>query len=312
MTTQRPLSDDELRMLTGLARRAVWAAPDTRAALQAARINVTPANFYASIPSLDELDAAFEYRPDEPEPFNGGLFDAGRMEAEIAALVPFAAEFDPPAEGDAADPAGFFWRNPAFSYADAMAYYAMIRRHRPEHVVEIGSGFSTLVADRALRDNGTGRLTLIEPYPKPFLRGLATVRDIIAEPVQNIPVARLAEMVDAAGFWFIDSTHTVKTGSDCLWIYLKVMPALTREVIVHSHDIYLPFGMPRALARDKHIYWTEQHLLYAYLLGNPRAEVLFSSAYADRALPEATARLMQGRWRGGGGSLWYRLRARWP
>jgi hypothetical protein len=304
-----PLSAVEFRTLTGLARRAMW-APETRAALQAERINISPANFYAPIPALADLDRAFEYRDPDAAPFNGGLFDPDRMAAEIAAMVPFAADFDPPADGDTERPEGFFWRNPAFSWADAMAYYAMIRRHRPAEVIEIGSGFSTLVADRALRDNGQGRLTLIEPYPKPFLRTLPTVDRIIETPVQDIPAADLAAMVDRAGFWFIDSTHTVKAGSDCLWIYLKVMPALAKAVIVHSHDIWLPYAMPVSLIRDRQIYWTEQHLLYAFMLGNPRVEVLFGSAFADRVLPEATAQLMQGRWRGGGGSLWYRIAPR--
>lgn len=306
------LTPAELADLIRLARRAIWAPQATRAALQAARVNITPANFYATIPSVAEVEASFEYAAPFQEHYNGGLFEQTRMRAEIGELIDFASEFTPPAQGDRDAPAGFFWDNPAFSYSDAMVYYAMIRRLKPAGIVEIGSGFSTLIADAALRANGHGTLTLIEPYPKPFLRGLPTLTDLIEAPVQSIPVDRLTRMIDAAGLWFIDSTHTVKTGSDCLWIYLKVLPQLTRDVVVHAHDIFLPYGFPRRQILDKHIYWTEQYLLYAYLLDNPRAEVLFSSAYAARALPEATRQLMHGRWAGGGGSLWFRIKPPQP
>ena len=302
------LTPAELADLTRLARRAIWAPAATRAALQAARVNITPANFYATIPSVAEVEASFEYGAPFQEHYNGGLFDPERVQDEIAAMMVFASEFAPPVHGDRDAPAGFFWDNPAFSYSDAMAYYAMIRRLKPAGIVEIGSGFSTLIADAALRANGHGTLTLIEPCPKPFLRTLPTVSELIEAPVQSIPVDRLTRMIDAAGLWFIDSTHTVKTGSDCLWIYLKVMPQLACEVVVHAHDIFLPYGFPKRQILDKHIYWTEQYLLYAYLLDNPRAEVLFSSAYAANALPEATRQLMHGRWAGGGGSLWFRLK----
>jgi hypothetical protein len=303
------LTRAELAELTRLSRKAVWAPPATRAWLQDKRINITPSTFYSGLPSVAEVEAAFEYRDPWSEMFNGGLFDAARMGTLMDALMMYAAEFAPPEHGDPGAPEGFFWRNPAFSFADAMAYYAMIRWLKPAGVVEIGSGFSTLIADQALRANGSGRLTLIEPYPKPFLRDLPTLDRLIERPVQDIPVGELTAMIEGAGLWFIDSTHAVKAGSDCLWIYLKVMPALRRDVVIHSHDVFLPYGYPKRQILDRHIYWTEQYLLYAYMLDNPRVEVMLSSAYSARALPEKTATLMQGRWPGGGGSLWYRLRS---
>ncbi len=306
------LTQGELSDLMRLSRRAVWAPQATRAALQERRINITPSTFYSGLPSVAEVEGAFEYREPWSEMFDGGLFDAGRIAGTMEALSAYAAEFVPPEDGDPNDPAGFYWRNPAFSYTDAMAYYAMIRWLKPKGIVEIGSGFSTLIVDQALRANGSGWLTLVEPHPKPFLRRLATVDRLIERPVQEIAVPDLTAMIEAAGLWFIDSTHTVKAGSDCLWIYLKVMPALRREVMIHSHDVFLPYGYPKRQILDKHIYWTEQYLLYAYLLDNPRAEIVFGSAYAARALPDRTAAFMQGRWAAGGGSLWYRLHAPRP
>lgn len=187
----------------------------------------------------------------------------------------------------------------------------MLRELRPTKVVEIGSGYSTLVADMALRANGFGELILIEPYPKDFLRTLATVSELIERPVQNIPEAELVELINGCQVWFIDSTHTVKTGSDCLYIYLKIMPQVSSDVLCHSHDIYLPYAMPAKLALEKNVFWTEQYLLQAYLLDNPKAQVVFGSAYLYRDMPELSASFMGGR-AGGGGSIWYRLNARPP
>ena len=174
-------------------------------------------------------------------------------------------------------------------------------------MLEVGSGFSTLVADEALKRNGHGRLTLIEPYPKDFLRRLDTVDCIIESHAQDIPVREFVHLVESSGIWFIDSTHTVKTGSDCLYMYLKVMPEIASEVVVHSHDVFLPFGMPKQWVLNRQLYWTEQYLLYAYMLDNPKVEVLFGSAYVKRVLPDEMRALMDGKFPGGGGSLWYRI-----
>lgn len=303
-----PLNDKELRTLVSLAKKALWAGRDTHAYLQAAGVHVSPANFYATIPSVADVDASFEYaeQRDGRAPY-ADTFDADRVRAFAGMLEAFAHEFDPPMEGDRDDPAGFFWGNPAFSRLDAMAYYCVLRATRPERVFEIGAGFSSLVADLALRRNGRGELWVLEPYPKPFLRRLETLGRIIERPVQALPAAEVVSLVEQSDLWFIDSTHTVKAGSDCLFIYLKVMPAIRKRMLCHSHDIYLPYAMPPRLALEKQIFWTEQYLLQAFLLGNPAARILFGSYYLHHQHPALASALMQGRHEPGGASLWYEL-----
>jgi len=301
------LTKKELEQLILLARKILWSSPETRKEIQRHSINIIPANFYSNIPLIDEIENSFEYRAGQPEIYNSGVFDPQRIRSFIDDISVYAGEFSPPQDGDKDNPAGYFWKNPAFSYSDAMSYYCVLRHLRPDHVLEIGSGFSTLIADEALKRNGHGRITLIEPYPKEFLRHLDTVDKIDERFAQDIPLAELIELVESAGVWFIDSTHTVKIGSDCLYLYLKVMPAISTDLLVHSHDIFLPFGMPKLIALEKHVYWTEQYLLYAYMLDNPKIEVVFGSAYVNRLMPDAMQTLMAGKYPGGGGSLWYRL-----
>lgn len=304
-----PLTEQELNDLVFLAQRALWQDKEVKRRLQANGVNLTPANFYSNLPLVEDIERSFEYAEEAAgaAPYDTGLFDREAILAFTRDIGEYAREFDPPIDGDAADPQGFFWNNPAFSGSDAMAYYCVLRMLRPRRVLEIGCGFSTLVADMALRANGGGELVCIEPYPMPFLHRIESVARVIEKPVQSIPVDELVGMVEASQVFFIDSTHTVKVGSDCLYLYLKVMPRIRTEVLCHSHDIFLPYALPEKWGLEMNIFWTEQYLLLAYLLDNPRARILFGSNYLRRGEPEACTAFMQGRDRLRGASLWYRL-----
>ncbi len=295
----------EFATLVRLARRAIKAGEPARRALQDLRINIVPATFYSGIPTLAELDASFEF--DCPDgPYNSPkVFDRPTMDKFLAEIGAYADEFNPPAEGDLQSPKAFFWQNPAFSYSDAMAYYCVLRHLKPERVLEVGSGFSTLIALHALEKNGRGKLSCIEPFPKPWLAALDGRLNLLAKPVQSFGVEFFNANLGSGDVFFVDSTHTVKAGSDCLHIYLRVLPEIASDVTVHVHDIRLPFALERSQAIDRHEYWTEQYLLYAYLLENPRTKVLFGSRYYYNFDKPLLDKFMHGRWRSGGGSFWF-------
>lgn len=301
------LTEEELSTLVSLARRVLYTTPEFQKKIQAHKVNITPADFYSVIPSIDDINNSFEYNDDNKEIYNSGIFNKEKIQGFMEKIGIYVEEFSPPREGSMEDPEEYFWNNPAFSFLDALSYYCVLRHYKPLHVLEIGSGFSTLVADAALKKNNIGRLTLIEPYPKKFLRNLDSVDRIIESFVQDISVKELVALVESADIWFIDSTHTVKIGSDCLYLYLKIMPEISTEIIVHTHDIYLPFGSNKKMALEKQIFWTEQYLLYAYMLDNPKIEVLFGGVYACRVLPEAVVKFMAGKSKAKGASLWYKL-----
>jgi hypothetical protein len=303
-----PLTKKELNTLIHLAKKILWAPPEYRKILQDEKINIVPANFYSDIPLVDDINNSFEYKQANQEVYNSGdLFNRDRIAGFIEEVSKYSDEFNPPVEQDSNKADAYFWKNKAFSYSDAMAYYCVIRHFQPDHIVETGSGYSTLVADMALKKNGHGKLTLIEPYPMDLLKNIDTVGDIIEKRVQDIPKSSLIELLESSDVWFIDSTHTVKIGSDCLYIYLCIMPEINKDIIVHSHDIYLPSGFQKDKALNIHAYWTEQYLLYAYMLDNPKIEVLYGSAYASKYLPSVLDALMRGKYPRGGASLWYRL-----
>lgn len=281
----------------------------TRRWLNANGVHIVAANFYSVIPSCEEIAGSYEYR-DGPPPYNDPrVFDLPVIDATLGALTPYAAEFDPPAEGDAEHPRGFFWNNPAFTFADAMSTYAFIRQRKPALVLEIGSGFSTLASSAAIARNieegAEGRIICIEPYPKAWLREIPHVEEVIARPAQELDADWFNRILDDGDLLFIDSTHVVKTGSDCAHLYLRVLPFLRHRLLLHAHDIFLPYGYPRDWVEERSIHWNEQYILYALLLGNPSFRVLFGSNLLRHHRPNELERFMHGRSQARGGSLWF-------
>ena len=236
---------------------------------------------------------------------DAALFDAAHLRDVLDEISRFAGELDAPRQDDPDEPRGFFWDNGQFGYSDAVAYYALLRSRKPKTVLEVGAGFSTLVASAALEANGSGEIVCVEPYPRPFLEGIPRVREVVQKPVQSLTADWVNSLLQDGDVFFIDSTHTVKIGSDCLHLYLRMLPALKHRLLVHVHDVFLPAGMPTEWARDQHIYWTEQYLLLAYLLDNPKIRVEWGSHYHLLVNDAALRNLMPADILPGGSSFWF-------
>jgi hypothetical protein len=306
----RPSPDEEdekyrgkVAEFTALAQELMWAPVSVRKAIQEAGFNLSPSNFYSCLPSVDDIVTSFE---SDAKPIYLKGFDDSELTAFLQVIQPYASDFSPATDGDEKTARSYFWNNTQFGGVDAMAYFSVIRHKKPRRIVEIGSGFSTLVADAAIQLNGFGELICIEPYPRDFLRNTSSVQ-LISEKIQDISTQRFADLMDGTDILFIDSTHTVKIGSDCLYIYLVLLPSIKTPVLFHAHDILLPFGMPKQWALDHQIYWTEQYILYAYLLDNPRATIKFSSAYHNHFHISELTKFMQGKATIGGASIWVQL-----
>jgi hypothetical protein len=280
---------------------------DVRKQLEDAGVHITRADFYSCIPTVDEIRSSFEYQGDIPPYLDEDLFPRERLGTFLGELDEYADEFRHEVTGDTAAPRAYFWENGMFSQCDAMAYYCMIRRLRPRRVVELGCGFSTLVALEALERNGVGTIICVEPYPPRFLLDLGpNMERLIPKKAQDVALAFFNEQLSDGDILFIDTTHTVKTGSDCVYLYLKILPYLKPEVMIHAHDVFLPLGYPMNWSLDYQFYWTEQYLLHALLLGNPQFEVCYGSTYHLYAnLPDLT-RFMRGQYHPGGSSFWFR------
>jgi len=299
------VTDEEILIVGPILQRLMWADKDTRAKLQAFGVNVLPINFYSNTPSIEDISSSYEYSTDEPPYCNARIFDQKRLRQTLEQILRFSAEFNPPVEGDEESCRRFFWHNSQFSYSDAMSYYCFIRLLQPSTIVEIGSGFSTLIALEAIEKNRTGVVRCIEPFPLEFLKKDNRIT-LDATKAQDIQPEFLNAILQDNDVLFIDSTHTVKTGSDCLHIYLRLLPEIRRNIFVHVHDVFLPFGMPKDWLLDRQIFWTEQYLLLAFLLDNPKASVLYGSNYNAKWNSSLMETLMGDKYPSGGGSLWFR------
>ena len=302
------LKEENENNLISKLHKILWAEKDVRQSLEEAGIKISPNNFYANIPSVTEIESSFEYSDNvinKPPYIECDIFGSPQENKHLLdTLTQYSNEYCPPTEGDEKEPKGFFWANSQFSYSDAMSYYSFLRLLQPQNVVEIGSGFSTLVAADAIKKNQKGKILCIEPYPKEFMDQLDNI-EIIKKPAQAISDGWLNNNLTDGDILFIDSTHTVKTGSDCLHIYLRLLPKIKHDIYVHVHDIFLPFGIEKDWLLDKHIYWTEQYLLLSFLLDNPKAKFLYGTSYHKHANYDLLKKFMHGRSEIRGASFWF-------
>lgn len=212
-----------------------------------------------------------------------------------------------------ADECAFFTRNSQFSWLDSRTLFSTLRELHPQRMIEIGSGFSSLLAADVNRRflGGKLELTCIEPYPRPFLRqGVRGISRLIESRVQDVPLATFADL-EADDILFIDSSHVSKTGSDVNFIYFEILPRLRPGVIVHIHDIFFPHDYPKHWVLDLGIHWNEQYLVRAMLMDSQGFEVLFGCAYVLDRFPDLVRQVLGGDLYGGG-SLWLRRTGRCP
>lgn len=170
----------------------------------------------------------------------------------------------------------FDFENDYFSGFDAAVYYSLIRHLKPQRIIEIGGGYSTRIATKALARNEKGSLTCIEPHPEPRLLEADLQIELIRKRVEEIDVSFFSHL-QANDILFIDSSHTVKFGSDVCYEFLEVLPALNRGVWIHVHDIFFPHDYPADWLLNRRLALNEQYLLEAFLAFNQNFFVQFAN-----------------------------------
>jgi hypothetical protein len=184
---------------------------------------------------------------------------------------------------------------PGFGYVEAQCLHGLLRALKPKKVIEIGSGVSTscLLHASALNEleGHHTQITCIEPNPSSFLRSIRSGGkiDLLESPVQNLDPDFFLRLEDG-DLLFIDSTHAIKPGGDVIYLYLEVIPRLKPGVILHIHDIYVPYLYQRNLLQLGTFYqWSETALLLALLVGNSQLSVLMCLSLLHYDAPEVLA-----------------------
>jgi len=209
-------------------------------------------------------------------------------------LAPFLNEYRPPVVASS-DPRRYYLDNGFYGTVDAEVLYAMVRRFRPNRVLELGSGLSTLViADARARNHQeeTAGHVVCDPYPRAELvSALAQVAELRATSAVDLPETEFAQL-RSGDLLFVDTTHTVKIGGDVNRILLDIVPTLAPGVLIHIHDIYLPWEYPREFLVERRFFWAEQYLLQAFLAFNDQFETLIGTHALARRYPTEISSLV--------------------
>lgn len=171
-----------------------------------------------------------------------------------------------PYEINTADPLSPYWDNGFLPGLDIISLYSFLIILRPEKYVEIGSGHSTKVAYKAKIEGGLQtEIISIDPVPRSEIDHVSN--RIIRQPVEKInwddPVFTSLQEGDVL---FIDSSHRILPNSDCTFIYTELIPRLPSGIILHIHDIYLPYDYPQFMCDRM---YNENYFLASYFLSNP-------------------------------------------
>ena len=262
------------------SRRARSLQPRLRRLARRLGYHLVAADFYSPIP--DEWSSQ---QWQDPTPMPGVDLRLDESVALLGELAPFITEYAPPA-GPPGTKHGYFHGNGVYPHVDGEILYAMVRHYRPARVVEIGAGWSSrVIADAVERNAADGHAmehhVIFDPFPPEGLPSTgASVQALTAQEIPEETFAALGE----GDLLFIDTTHTVKPGNDVVKLLLEVLPALAPGVVVHVHDVFLPYSYPEFMF-DQGLHWQEQYLLQAFLAFNPRFEVLMANYALMRTRP---------------------------
>lgn len=260
-------------------------------------VHVTPVHYYSPIPDLRDLLAHPQIweRPSELHGIDINKEGQIRLMREVLAAYQHECDFPRKRSGD---PAAYYTENGYFGYVSAAAMHSMIRHHRPRRIIEVGTGHSTRVIARAARMNlaagAPTEVVTVDPHPDlALLEALQQVVEVLPCRVEDLHLDRFTSLQEG-DLLSIDSSHAIRMGGDVVFLYLELLPRLSPGVLVHVHDIFLPFNYPEYWLRRRY-FWNEQYLLHAFLIYNSAYEVLWAQKYAESVFPSVYARTFGGR-----------------
>lgn len=325
-TAVRSLQEENARLRAALDGSGAWTEGSARGhtSLEAVSLAVpapvaafltdpAPGHFYSPVPDMRDIEAQDERL------FGPRHAIAGVDLHEVTQLARFRTLASIARDHPLAPSPGATTRygvdNPNYGIGDASMLQAMLINFRPGRYLEVGSGYTTALAldvnERFL--GGAMAVTAVEPYPAlldAVLRPGDTADgalEVIAAPVQSVPLERFAELGDG-DVLFIDSSHVLKTGSDVQFLYGEVLPALAPGVHVHVHDIFWPFEYLRHWVHAGRA-WNEAYLLRAFLAHNPSFEITLWNHYLAIEHREVINAELPAMLETTGGAIWIRRTA---
>jgi hypothetical protein len=205
-------------------------------------------------------------------------FDTSQIAAEYSKYWSALERMKDPARNDT----GYGPGNKYFESPDADILYLLVRRFAPKRVIEVGCGNSTRITRQAIRDSGLEtRVVAIDPEPRADIAGL--VDRFVRARVESAPLELFAEL-EPGDILFIDSSHELRAGNDAAHLFCRVIPVIAPGVVIHVHDIFLPYEYPKPFFFG-YPSWGEQYVLHALLAGGG-FELIWPGHYLQRTRPE--------------------------
>lgn len=156
------------------------------------------------------------------------------------------------------------WNNGFLPGLDIIAIYTMLATLKPSKYVEIGSGNSTKVAFKAKQEQKLDtQIISIDPMPRAEIDVLAD--QVIRMPFESVSYQLLFELGEN-DILFVDNSHRILPNSDAMVFFMEILPKLKKGVVVHVHDVYLPYDYPQFMCDRS---YSEQYGLAMYLMANP-------------------------------------------
>ena len=175
----------------------------------------------------------------------------------------------------------FCIKNDFFGYGDSEIYYQIIRHFKPKKILEIGSGYSTLIALQAIENNKKNdkintQITCIEPFENKWLDDLNI--EILRKKIEDTDESNYLALA-SGDIFFLDSSHIIRPQGDILKVFLEILPKLNRGVLVQIHDIFTPKDYPEQWIIKENKFWNEQYLVETLMMNENKYEIYLMLNY---------------------------------
>jgi hypothetical protein len=181
--------------------------------------HVTPVHFYQPIPDTQSLPQKLWDYPSELVGID--MNDSVQLDLLRNRFPKFRGEYEQFPTKPTGQPSRFHLNNDFFDGTDALVAYCMVRHFQPRLIIEVGSGFSSLIAAEAAAKNRSSALICIEPFPREFLRQrFPGLNSLIEKKVEDLDLDFFSQL-GPGDILFIDSSHTVKIGGDVNYLFWK-------------------------------------------------------------------------------------------
>jgi len=166
------------------------------------------------------------------------------------------------------------WENGFLPAIDTIVLYTILEKFKPKKYLEIGSGNSTkLAAFCRKQENLDFSITCIDPHPRREIEKIAD--EWINGQIQSVSLDHFKNL-KPNDIVFLDGSHVLHPNSDVMWFFMEILPVIPKGVIIHIHDIFLPYDYPQWVC-DR--FFNEQYIFAACLLNSNNFKIISPNYY---------------------------------